>query len=488
MSKLQEYLHTPLPVEAKLSQIFRKEDSLVIFDIGACEGEDSIRYAKLFPHSKVFAFEPLEENFLKAGENIRKWSSGSIQLFSSALSDENGEASFYISSGSPADKKNDEEWNYGNKSSSLLQPGEVTQVFSWLKFDQVRTVKTCRLDSFMQEHSLKGIDYIHMDVQGAELAVLKGAGEFLTEVKAVWMEVEKRELYKNQPLKKEVEDFMEQHGFFVSMEEMDKTAGDQLYLNSRFFPKEILSARPAKTGNLNLIRRGWNKISSVIHGEQEEYRMDSFSQSGEDLIVAYIFRVLGIDKPTYMDIGAHHPFRLSNTALFYKRGCSGINIEPDPELFSAFQSKRSRDINLNIGIGKSSGELTFYKMDVPALNTFSQEEALRMQAKHGHKIVAEVKVDIMTPSQVVDKYHGGSFPHFLSIDVEGFEQEILSAIDLNKTAPLVVCLETISYETNGTGVKNTQLIDEMMKRGYMVYADTYINTIFVKQSAWLNPR
>lgn len=62
----------------------------------------------------------------------------------------------------------------------------------------------------------------------------------------------------------------------------------------------------------------------------------SYSQSGEDLIIKYIFDALGIEKPSYIDVGAYHPYCLSNTSLFYELGSKGINIEPDPMLFKNF--------------------------------------------------------------------------------------------------------------------------------------------------------
>ena len=59
----------------------------------------------------------------------------------------------------------------------------------------------------------------------------------------------------------------------------------------------------------------------------------SYSQSGEDLIVDFIFQALKIDNPTYLDIGAHHPSFINNTFFFYEKGCVGVCVEPDPTLF-----------------------------------------------------------------------------------------------------------------------------------------------------------
>ena len=104
----------------------------------------------------------------------------------------------------------------------------------------------------------------------------------------------------------------------------------------------------------------------------------SFSQSGEDLIVKYIFDILNIYKPSYLDIGAHHPTYLSNSALLYLNGSKGINIEPDPLLFKKFLKGRKNDINLNIGISDKEEVLDFYILNNPTLNTFSKKKVKAM--------------------------------------------------------------------------------------------------------------
>jgi hypothetical protein len=90
----------------------------------------------------------------------------------------------------------------------------------------------------------------------------------------------------------------------------------------------------------------------------------SYSQSGEDMIVRFFLNQ--IKKPSkllWLDIGAHHPTHLSNTAIFYNEGKRGINIEPNPFLIRAFIKHRVRDINLNVAIADKSGTMDFYIMD-----------------------------------------------------------------------------------------------------------------------------
>lgn len=210
----------------------------------------------------------------------------------------------------------------------------------------------------------------------------------------------------------------------------------------------------------------------------------SFSQCGEDIIVNYIFEQIGITRPSYLDIGAHHPFYLNNTQMFYEKGCVGINIEPDPSLFKLFPKYRTRDLNLNYGIGATEGELELNVMSSATLNTFSSFEANRFQTDFGFKIETQVMIKIQTIKSILDKYQIYKFPDFLSIDIEGLEEEVIKSIDFNEGKPIVICLETISYSETGRGEKNHDIISYLENQGYIKYADTNVNTIFVLKEKW----
>lgn len=209
----------------------------------------------------------------------------------------------------------------------------------------------------------------------------------------------------------------------------------------------------------------------------------SFSQSGEDLIVKFIFNALEIKHPTYIDVGAFDPYRYSNTAVFYLEGSKGINIDPNPEAVKLFEKERPLDTNLNIGLASKPGALKYYQMGAPTLNTFSLE-AVEEYKKMGHRIVNEQQIEVEVLSEVISKHAKGIFPDFLSLDAEGFDMEILQTIDFEHNAPKVICIETISYSRTGHGKKDTQLIKFLTDRGYLAHSDTNINTIFVQTKLW----
>ncbi|CAK7052115.1 MAG: hypothetical protein DELT_01090 [Desulfovibrio sp.] len=224
----------------------------------------------------------------------------------------------------------------------------------------------------------------------------------------------------------------------------------------------------------------WKKIIAKKYGKI------SYAQSGEDLIVRFLFQSLQIDRPTYLDIGAHDPFYLNNTATLYANGSRGINIEPNKHFLARFQKHRPHDINLNICIGKENGVADYYMMDIPTLNTMSKEEAERLEMTTGRKIVGVIQAPVKTLQTVLHEYSSGVFPDFLTLDVEGFDEFILESIEFEKTYPKVICVETLTYTEQEVPQKKQSILRYLEGKGYFVYADTYINTIFLHKNIWHN--
>jgi hypothetical protein len=140
----------------------------------------------------------------------------------------------------------------------------------------------------------------------------------------------------------------------------------------------------------------------------------SFSQYGEDMVLRALLKPTVMShKWSWLDIGAYHPKRLSNTAYFYSQGRCGINVEANPFLIQRFFRHRKRDVNLNVAIAEKSGTMEFYVMDAVTLSTLSAEEAHRYETC-GHKILKTIPVRTVTVTEVIDNYSDGIFPDFLS--------------------------------------------------------------------------
>lgn len=225
------YILSELPLKSDLLKLFSKKDKLTIFDIGGCEGEDSIRYSKLFPNASIYVFEPLPSNQKLIEENISMYKVENVKLIRQALSDTISLEKFYVSSGRPKDIDENVNWDFGNKSSSLLPPDKLEELIPWLKFQDTIEVSTNTIANLAEEYSINTIDFIHMDVQGAEMKVLKGAKDRIADIKAVWLEVSDSDLYKGQPKKRDVEVYMKENKFDLVKSEFDGVNGDQLYIN-----------------------------------------------------------------------------------------------------------------------------------------------------------------------------------------------------------------------------------------------------------------
>lgn len=239
MHTFEAYINTPLEIEKELLNIFKRDDDLTIFDIGACEGEESIKYGKLFPNSKIFAFEPLPKNKPTLEKNFKKYSDLNITLINKALSDKEGQAKLFASyDTSEASLKG--EWDYGNKSSSLLEPDKHGEIFNSIKFSDDVIVETTTIDNYCKLNNINLIDFAHLDVQGAELKVLEGGKDILRNIKVIWMEVSKISLYKNQPLYDEVNSFMADNNFTLLKDTVKDTYGDQLYINKAYCSRKKL--------------------------------------------------------------------------------------------------------------------------------------------------------------------------------------------------------------------------------------------------------
>lgn len=241
MYNRDNYILSDSAITKDLKKLFNTTENLNILDIGGCEGEESIRYSRLFPRASIFVFEPLPQNQDLIRINIQKYSAENVRLLPIALSDRDGVEKFYVSSGQPEEKTKEMDWDFGNKSSSLLPPDKHTEIVPWIKFNNVMEVDTKTLDRVMEELNISEVDFVHMDVQGAELKVLSGANMGLRRIKAIWLEVSDVTLYKDQPRRVDIEKFMKTNGFYLVKTSMHGGIGDQMYLNKSYFKRTLFS-------------------------------------------------------------------------------------------------------------------------------------------------------------------------------------------------------------------------------------------------------
>lgn len=212
----------------------------------------------------------------------------------------------------------------------------------------------------------------------------------------------------------------------------------------------------------------------------------SFAQSGEDRLALFILKhQFGLTDLNFLDIGANHPTELSNTYLFYVEGFHGVLLEPDPDLVKALKKARPKDTVINKAVTVDAADnLDFYLMQPHTLNTFSEKE-VKLYQEHYKDVKVRGKIKVQTTQlDVLMKEYFSTGLDFLSIDIEGLDYDILSNFNFKKYRPKVVCVETMVYLQDKELKKSDDVIQLMLKNDYFIYADTYVNTIFVDKKAW----
>lgn len=242
----------------------------------------------------------------------------------------------------------------------------------------------------------------------------------------------------------------------------------------------VLSLKSRLAAFVGILRSTVRRLVS-----KEDAGRRSYAQCGEDMIVDFLFMWIGRSDITYLDIGAHHPTWLSNTYHFYRKGCRGVLVEPDEDLCKNLRKKRSADRVLNLAVGVSGDDkIGMYIMTSRTLNTLDKAQADSLQTSGRERIEAIRDIRRQGINEILVEHFGGGKPNFVSLDIEGLDFDILQAWNFDRFRPEVFCVETLTYSQSNAERKLTEIIDLMISRRYRIYADTYINTIFVCEDAW----
>ena len=208
----------------------------------------------------------------------------------------------------------------------------------------------------------------------------------------------------------------------------------------------------------------------------------SYSQAGEDAILRYLFNDYGTKKISYLDIGTNVPNHGNNTYLFYENKSNGVCVEADSSLIDNIKKIRPKDIVINAGVSiGNETEADFYIFNEPSINTFDKTEAEYRAGFGNYKIIRIAKVPLVTINSLI-KNHFKNYPDLISLDIEGLDLDVLKSLDFILYPVPVICVETCKYSENHIRPKDLAIAEFMATKGYEVYADTYINTIFVNKT------
>ena len=203
------------------------------------------------------------------------------------------------------------------------------------------------------------------------------------------------------------------------------------------------------------------------------FKKSNFSQSNEEIILNKLFS--GIKNGFYIDVGCHHPRRFSNTALLYKNGWNGINIDASAKNLKLFNVFRKRDKNVKALISEKSENLKFYYFNESALNGILSQSKVDSLKDLGYKVIDQqfittqrlddILVTCKVPNKTID---------LLDIDVEGYDFQVLKSIDLNLFHVKVILIET--------GENENQIIKYLSNYNYNIYKKIDRNVFFLKNS------
>jgi FkbM family methyltransferase len=220
------------------------------------------------------------------------------------------------------------------------------------------------------------------------------------------------------------------------------------------------------------------KLNIIKNDYFDGYALKSYSQEGEDMILRRLFEKQ--KTGFYVDVGAHHPKRFSNTHFFYKKGWCGINIDAMPNSMSSFNKIRPRDINLEIPISDKKQKLTYYMFNEPALNTFSKDLADKRAGKDDYKIISEKDMETSTLEEILEKHLPyGREIDFLSVDVEGLDLQVLKSNNWKRFRPKFVLVEILGSSIND--IANSKEYKYLSGPGYEVFAKTVSTVIFRRE-------
>jgi FkbM family methyltransferase len=208
----------------------------------------------------------------------------------------------------------------------------------------------------------------------------------------------------------------------------------------------------------------------------------SFSQEGEDIMLK---RIIGEkSQGFYIDVGAHHPYRFSNTFIFYEKGWKGLNIDALPGTKELFDRERPRDINLEVGVSQSGSDLTYYMFNEPALNTFDVEESKKKDGSCEGQYFIENEKTIKTEplSSIFDRHLSeGQEIDFMTVDVEGLDLEVLKSNDWKRYRPQILLVEELDSDLQNV-FTNSEVYQFLKAHNYRLIAKLVKTSVYSSQT------
>lgn len=209
----------------------------------------------------------------------------------------------------------------------------------------------------------------------------------------------------------------------------------------------------------------------------------SYSQFGEDLVLLQILEstVKKQENGFYVDVGAFHPWKYSNTALLHNfLGWKGINIDANPASIELFKEARPNDINLVAAISDVVEDLEFSIFNHPALNTLDKNLCEKHQRKAPFEVKEVLSVTTQRLENIFNQYREQlSNIDLLSVDAEGFDLKVLRSNDWEIYQPTVILVEQHGLQLHQLDANPTNLF--LTSKGYQLVSHCFVTSIYLKR-------
>ena len=200
-------------ISCKFKDRFKKQENIpkyiikkligkhsIIIEIGANDGADSLKLINIVKPKKLYCFEPHPKAIQKFKERMKGIKN--CELFDYAISNKNGKIDFHLAEGN---------WNNSpmDWGSSILKPKNITKDFPFISYENKIKVKTITLDKWVEKHNIEKIDFMWVDIEGAEREFIQGGLETLNKkVKYLYIEVCDKEYFEGEPTEEEIKQML----------------------------------------------------------------------------------------------------------------------------------------------------------------------------------------------------------------------------------------------------------------------------------------
>ena len=224
--------------------------------------------------------------------------------------------------------------------------------------------------------------------------------------------------------------------------------------------------------NLATLQQVFAKHPALMH---ECY--GHFSQGGEDIVVSNLL-AKETTKGKFVDIGAYHPFRFSNTFLLYLQGWRGVNVDANPAAIDLFKQARPDDLSFQALVSDKVEQIRYFRFEEGAWNTTNPAvvELLANRGQAGTKLIGEETYTTQTVNSILEQHVGTGKFDFLNIDVEGLDERIFFSIDFKRFRPKVIAIEIGIDAWNAEPMKSF-----LEQQGYQPHSQCYLSAILLRR-------